>query len=88
MKCPYCDFEGHRADLHAHLTDTHPDGIKIYVDAGSQKLVFEMSCPICHQSVKQPLKKKASILEEYKREIRMVAYDILLYHFMDNHPEL
>ncbi len=85
MTCPFCDFEGHRMDLHAHLTDEHPEAISIYEDPESGKLVFEMSCPLCHKSVKQPLKKSAHLLAEYEREIRMVAFDLLLYHLMDNH---
>jgi hypothetical protein len=85
MNCPYCNFSGHRMDLHTHLVNEHGEEIKIYVDAQSGKLVYEMTCPLCKDSVKQPLKKSAAVLEEYQREIRMVAFDLLLYHLQEKH---
>jgi hypothetical protein len=85
MKCPHCSFEGHRMDLHAHLLNAHAEEVKVYSDEESGKVVYELTCPICKDSVKQPLKKRASLLEEYKREIRMVAFDLLLYHLMEKH---
>jgi hypothetical protein len=87
MKCPHCDFNGHRMDLHAHLVDQHAEEVKVYVDEELGKMVYELSCPICHDHVKQPLKKRAAVLEEFQREIRMVAFDLLLYHLHDQHPE-
>lgn len=87
MKCPYCDFTGSRMALHGHLTDGHPEEVKIYVDEASGHLVFELTCPICKDTTKQALKKSAKVLEQYQREIRMVAYDLLLYHLADSHAE-
>ena len=87
MKCPHCDFSGRRMDLHGHLVEEHAEEIKIYVDEALGKMVFELTCPICNDSVKQPLKKRAAVLEEYKREIRMVAFDLLLWHLQEKHAE-
>lgn len=86
MTCPHCYFVGHRMDLHAHLVDEHAEEVKVYIDEELGKMVFEMSCPICKDHVKQPLRKRAAVLEEYTREIRMVAFDLLLYHLEEKHP--
>jgi len=85
MNCPHCKFSGPRMDLHAHLVNAHGEAIKIYVDKQLGKLVYEMTCPLCSDSVKQPLKKSAAVLGEYHREIRMVAFDLLLYHLQEKH---
>ncbi|RMD93976.1 MAG: hypothetical protein D6813_03065, partial [Calditrichaeota bacterium] len=73
--------------LHAHLVDEHAEEVKIYVDETVGKMVYELNCPLCDEGVKQPLPKRAAILEEYKREIRMVAFDLLLYHLQDIHDD-
>ena len=73
-------------DLHAHLIGSHPDAVSIFIDPAQDRMVFEMRCPVCSESVRQPLKKSAAVLESYKREIRMVAFDLLLYHLQEKHP--
>lgn len=85
MKCPHCTFEGHRMDLHAHLLDTHAEEVQVYIDESSGKLVYEIHCPICKDSDKQELRKRPELLEDHKREIRMVAFDLLLYHLAEKH---
>ncbi|MFQ5630001.1 MAG: hypothetical protein ACE5I1_14640 [bacterium] len=87
MHCPHCHFEGHRMDLHAHLLEAHAEEVLVYMDESSSKLVYEMTCPICKDSVKQPLRKRAAQLDAYKREIRMVAFDLLLYHLAEKHAD-
>ncbi|MFQ5707741.1 MAG: hypothetical protein ACE5HO_09850 [bacterium] len=74
-------------DLHAHLVDVHAEEVRIYTEEDSGRMVYEMACPLCGEGVKAPLRKKASVLEEYKREIRMVAFDLMLYHLQEKHPE-
>jgi len=71
-------------DLHAHLVDGHPDAVTIGTDG--EAIFFEMACPICDEHVKETLKKRASALAGYEREIRMVAFDLLLYHVQEKHP--
>ncbi|MBI2822562.1 MAG: hypothetical protein HYX74_10085 [Acidobacteria bacterium] len=85
MKCPHCDFDGRRMDLHAHLVEQHPEQIRIYVDETLGRMVFELTCPICGEGARQPLKKSAAVLEEYRHEIRLVAFDLLLYHLEEKH---
>jgi len=70
-------------DLHAHLVDEHEDAVTIGQEGES--LFFEMTCPACDEHMKQPLRKRASMLRGYEREIRMVAFDLLLYHVQDQH---
>jgi hypothetical protein len=71
-------------DVHAHLVDDHPEAMTIGREG--ETLFFEMSCPICDEHVKETLKKRASMLAGYEREIRMVAFDLLLYHVQEKHP--
>jgi hypothetical protein len=87
MNCPHCSFSGHRMDLHAHLVEKHSDEIKISADERTGKMMYEMRCPICGESATETLKKSAAVLEEYKRELCMVAFDLLLYHLQEQHPE-
>ncbi len=87
MNCPYCNFSGHRMDIHAHVVDTHPEEVQIYQDDELGKMVYELNCPMCDEGVKAPMPKRAAILEEYKREIRMVAFDLLLYHIQEIHED-
>lgn len=70
-------------ELHAHLVESHAD--EVVIGQEDERLFFEMGCPLCHERVRQPLKKRASMLEGYEREIRMVAFDLLLYHLQEKH---
>ncbi len=86
MQCPYCDFEGHRMDLHAHLIEHHEQEVKVFVHKVTGKMMYELTCPICREHWRKPLKKRPADLQAYVREIRMVAFDLFLYHLMDAHP--
>ncbi len=85
MDCSYCQFSGHRMDLHAHLVDQHSEKVHIYIEEASGKMVYELRCPVCDEVAKKTLRKPPHVLEEYQREIRMVAFDLLLYHLQDLH---
>ena len=88
MTCPDCEFFGHRMDLHAHLLAQHPEKVQIHVDEASGKLVYEVKCVLCDEVIRKQLRKRPEVLEEYQREIRMVAFDLLLYHMQALHePE-
>ncbi len=86
MNCPYCDFQAHRMDLHAHLLDAHEQEVKVFIHKVTGKMVYEFTCPLCEERWRKPLKKRPADLQGYVREIRMVAFDLLLYHLMDKHP--
>ena len=89
MNCPYCSFEGPRRALHAHAADTHATEVKTTTDAESGRRFYELQCPFCPQSLRKQIKprgKDPAFLEEYSREIRLVAFDVLLYHLEEAHP--
>ena len=89
MKCPYCVFEAPRRALHGHVAQSHDGEVKTRVDHEAGILSYELQCPFCSESlVKQinPRGKDPSFLEEFSREIRLVAFDLLLYHLEAAHP--
>jgi hypothetical protein len=89
MKCPYCPFEGPRRAIHAHAADTHASQVKTTADEASGQLFYDLTCPFCPQSLRKQVKPRLrdpAFLEEFAREIRLVAFDLLLYHLEDAHP--
>ncbi len=90
MICPYCTFEGRRRALHAHTADVHASEVKTTADDTSGRLFYELQCPFCPQSLRKQIKprgKDPSFLQEYAREIRLVAFDVLLYHLEEAHHD-
>ena len=90
MKCPYCPFEGPRRGLHAHTADVHASEVKTTQDAESGRLFYELQCPFCPQLLRKQIKprgKDPAFLEEFAREIRLVAFDVLLYHIEEAHDD-
>ncbi len=86
MRCPYCERTGSRPQLHAHLTDDHPDEVVTEVSWGRR--FMELQCPACDESHRTEVKpgyNDPSFLEEHYREIRLVAFDMFLYHWQDQH---
>jgi hypothetical protein len=87
MTCPFCGFNGPRPELHAHLTDTHPDKVET-VTSLSERRYYQLACPSCDDSWKQEIKPRLrdpGFIEEYAREIRVVAFDQFLYHLQAAH---
>ncbi len=88
MKCPYCSYTGHRMDLHAHLMEKHAQEVRVFVHKVTGKMSYEITCPVCGESWMKPLKKAPAALQEYVREIRLVVFDLFLYHLETEHPEV
>jgi len=89
MKCPYCVAEGTRMETHAHLAADHPDAVETKQD-GETSFVFVLRCPECGSEAERrinPRGRDPKFLEEFDREIRLVAFDMLLYHMQADHPE-
>lgn len=89
MKCPFCAHAGSRPELHAHLTDFHPDEVKTRRSA-SGTMFFVLSCPLCDAEQMQQVKPRSqdpSFLEDHAKEIRVVAFDGFLYHLQLDHKE-
>lgn len=89
MTCAYCDFRGHRRAVHAHLDEAHAAEVRTRHDQESGRMFFALCCPKCGQTMEKRVKprwKDAAFLEEFSREIRLVAFDLLLYHLEDHEP--
>lgn len=97
MRCPFCDFAGHRRAVHGHLAREHVDRVRTAENERLQ-LSYELACPVtfpggpaCDTAIKRivnPRNRDPRFLEENAAEIRLVAFDQLLYHVEATHPEL
>lgn len=90
MNCPFCERTGTRPELHAHLTDGHVDKVLTRSGAGGRRF-YEFHCPFCDEAHVQEIKPRLrdpGFIEEYAREIRIVAFDLLLYHVQEAHKEV
>ncbi len=89
MRCPFCDQTGTRPELHAHLTETHAEEVTTEQDSWGRRFM-ELQCPECDEGHRQEVKPRYNdpqFLEEHHREIRLVAFDLFLYHWEDKHTE-
>lgn len=90
MKCPHCAFEDTRMKLHRHLGEAHLDQVLTEHDDATGKMRYIVGCPVCglrYQHAVKPRYRDPRFLEEYKAEIALVAFDQLLYHLEEKHPE-
>jgi len=90
MRCPFCEFEGPRPEMHAHLTDGHGGQVRTWATEASGRRYFELACPDCEESFRHEVKPRLrdpNFLDEYAREIRVVAFDQFLYHRQLAHEE-
>ncbi len=88
MICPYCDLDASPRALHAHFADAHPEKIEVTQTATERS--YDVVCPICGDGYSQPIKPRLfdpAFLEEFDREIRLVAFDMLLNHLLAEHTE-
>ncbi len=59
-------------------------------DAAEGAMSYVVVCPRCQGAIRQPVKPRwrdPRFLTEFEQEIRLVAFDLLLYHLEDAHPE-
>jgi hypothetical protein len=92
MICPYCAAPGTRMETHAHLAADHADQVRMFREdwKGEVRLKFALDCPFCDEGLERvanPRGREAGFLEEFHREISLVAFDLLLYHFQASHAE-
>ncbi|OGN86975.1 MAG: hypothetical protein A2X23_09090 [Chloroflexi bacterium GWC2_73_18] len=91
MKCPYCDATGTRMETHAHLGREHIDRVRTFRYEPKDQLRFALDCPFCEEGLERvanPRGREPGFLEEFHREIALVAFDLLLYHLHAAHAEL
>jgi len=87
MRCAFCGREGTRRELHAHLTDEHADRV-VTSRNGWGRRFMQLDCPACDEMYRREVKPRSKdprFLDEYAREIRIVAFDMFLYHWQDAH---
>ncbi len=90
MRCPWCPAEGSRRSVHGHLAESHGDMVKTLIDGAEGRMRYLVACPRCGGAISHPVKPRWSdpaFLAEFEREIRLVAFDLLLYHLEDAHPD-
>ncbi|HBY92859.1 MAG: hypothetical protein M5U01_39275 [Ardenticatenaceae bacterium] len=86
--CPYCDFHGPRTSVHTHLAATHSDVLGWEVDERFGHTACVVTCPLCgasHSQVVRKARKNPGFIQEYEYEIRLVVFDLLLYHLQGEH---
>ena len=88
FQCPYCPFSGKRSELHSHLAESHSDALGTRIDEYTGHTFYIVTCPVCSASYEQVAKKARrdpSFISEYEYEIRLVVFDLLLYHLQGEH---
>ncbi len=88
MICPFCELEASPRELHAHLFEQHADQVR--VDDTDAVRTYNIACPVCGSVHSQPIKPRlrdSGFLEEFDREIRLVAFDMLVNHLIAEHEE-
>ncbi len=87
MHCPFCEVELGIRELHAHLADEHGDQVRSepYLDYTA----YVVTCPTCGESYRRQMRKsakQAGFVAEFDRDIRLVAFDMLINHLLAEHP--
>jgi hypothetical protein len=77
-------------ETHAHLGREHGDLVRTRRDPESAnlRLTFALDCPFCDEGMERvvnPRGREPGFLDEFAREIRLVAFDLLLYHLQASH---
>jgi hypothetical protein len=88
ITCPVCSSKGGLNAMHRHMVDTHSDLVHTEIEEETGKMHYVIECPICplkYQHSIKPRYRDPSFLEEFKREIAMVAFDQMLYHLLKEH---
>jgi len=92
VSCPFCGDASHRdrRALHAHLVAAHAGSIEVGLDHDKSRMYYRVTCPNCEYVVSQTVRPRSTdqqFLQEYRAEIALVAFDLLLYHFDLAHSE-
>jgi hypothetical protein len=90
VRCPYCDLDGSRRQVHRHLVDAHGEVVTTEANETEGSMAYLVVCPECRGEIRQPVKPRwrdPGFLREFEEEIRLVALDLLLHHLEDAHPE-
>ncbi len=75
--------------MHRHLVEAHLDHITME-EVEQDQLNYSVACPLCdfaHVRQVNPRGRNPRFLEEFRAEIALVAFDQLMYHLLEEHPE-
>lgn len=89
MRCPYCEVDGPRRQIHRHLVDAHGGAVATEANDAEGRMSYVIACPRCGGEIRHQIKprwKDPAFLKEFEQEIRLVAFDLLLFHLEDAHP--
>ena len=87
MRCPFCETTGTRPSLHAHMLAEHSDRLETRREG--ERMYFELNCPSCSEGITReinPRGRDPHFVETFADEIRLVGFDLLLYHW-ETHAE-
>lgn len=90
MTCPYCALAAPRGALHRHLVDAHAEAVATETREVEGRMFYLVRCPRCGGEIRHQVKPRwddPGFLDEFGREIRMVAFDLLLLHLEDAHSD-
>lgn len=88
MECPYCDIEEHRRRVHLHLVEDHGEVVRTGFEEDRSRMFYRIECPKCAVKIEKTIKprmKDPGFLQEFEREIKLVAFDMLLNHMEAMH---
>jgi hypothetical protein len=91
MECPFGDYEGKRGDVHRHLAEAHQDKVTVRMDEQTGSRYYALVCPVCgspYEHMIKPRSRDPRFLETFDPEIKLVAFDMLLYHMQGEHTEI
>jgi hypothetical protein len=81
--------EDHRRKIHVHLVERHAEKMHTDFDESKVRMFYRIECPGCALRIEKTIKprgKDPGFLEEFDREIKLVAFDMLLNHMEAMHP--
>jgi transcription elongation factor Elf1 len=87
-RCPFCNHEATRREVHAHLVAEHPEQVHTWTQGAGGRMRYRIACPLCgaeHEARVKPRSQDPNFLEGFAREIRLVAFDMLLCHLEAEH---
>jgi hypothetical protein len=88
VRCPWCDFDESPRALHGHLGEVHPEQVRFEEKMG--RSFYAIECPDCGAGYEQQIKPRGrdpGFVDEFSRQIRLVAFDMLVNHLMAEHGE-
>jgi hypothetical protein len=71
------------------LADEHPERVR-FEERGTTRF-YGIDCPICgegYEHVVKPRLRDPGFMDEFQREIRLVAFDMLVNHLIGEHTDL